>query len=84
MDERIRKRVKKEANYLISTGRTIREVAHYFNISKSTVHKDLQERLKIISPEYYILVREIVKKNLSLRHIKGGETTKKKYSKKVS
>lgn len=64
MDERIRKRVKKEANYLISTGRTIREVAHYFNISKSTVHKDLQERLKIISPEYYILVREIVKKKL--------------------
>lgn len=84
MDEFIKKRVKKEASYLIKTGVTIREVANYFNISKSTVHKDLQERLKIISPEYYLLVREIVQKNLSLRHIKGGETTKQKYTKKVS
>ncbi len=84
MDEFIKKRVKKEASYLIKTRVTIREVANYFNISKSTVHKDLQERLKIISPEYYLLVREIVQKNLSLRHIKGGETTKQKYTKKVS
>ena len=84
MDEIIRKRVKKEATYLIQTGMTIREVAKHFNISKSTVHKDLQERLKIISPKYYNLVRKIVVKNLSLRHIKGGETTKQKYTKKVS
>ncbi len=83
MDQFIKNRVTKEATYIIQTGVTIREVAKRFNISKSTVHKDLQERLKIISPKNYRLVREIIKKNVSIRHIKGGETTKQKYTKKV-
>ncbi len=83
MDQFIKNRVTKEAAYIIQTGVTIREVAKRFNISKSTVHKDLQERLKIISPKNYRLVREIIKKNVSIRHIKGGETTKQKYTKKV-
>ncbi len=83
MDQFIKNRVTKEAAYIIQTGVTIRKVAKRFNISKSTVHKDLQERLKIISPKNYRLVREIIKKNVSIRHIKGGETTKQKYTKKV-
>ena len=75
-------RVKEEANYLISTKKTIREVAQRFGISKSTIHKDLQERLKNISPELYEKVRTILKEHLDIRHIKGGETTKQKYLKK--
>ena len=62
MDQFIKNRVTKEAAYIIQTGVTIRKVAKRFNISKSTVHKDLQERLKIISPKNYRLVREIIKK----------------------
>ncbi len=82
MNNNLNMRVKEEANYLISTKKTIREVAQRFGISKSTIHKDLQERLKNISPELYEKVRTILKEHLDIRHIKGGETTKQKYLKK--
>ena len=84
MNKSISNRVKEEAEYLIKTESTIREVAHHFKMSKSTVHKDLQERLKKISPENFFKVRQIVENNLLTRHIRGGEKTKQKYAKKVS
>ena len=75
----INERVLKEANYIIKTGYTIREVAKEFKVSKSTVHKDLSERLKKINKEKYNEVENILKYHLNIRHIRGGESTKKKY-----
>lgn len=82
MNENLNLRVKEEAKYLILTKKTIREVAQYYGISKSTIHKDMQERLLKVSPKLYREVRSILQKHLEIRHIKGGETTKQKYLKK--
>ncbi len=82
MNKKITTRVKEEAEYLIKTNATIREVAEHFNISKSTVHKDMQERLKKISPALDSQIKTILNEHLLTRHIKGGEKTKEKYAKK--
>lgn len=73
------KRVINEANYMIKTEVTIREIAKKYNVSKSTVHKDLQYRLKEIDKELFLTIDGILKKHIYLRHIRGGESTKKKY-----
>ena len=75
----INERVLKEADYILKTGYTIREVATYLHVSKSTVHKDLHERLKKIDKIKYLEVDKILKYHLNIRHIRGGESTKKKY-----
>ena len=74
-------RITEEANYIINTKETLRNVAKHFNISKSTVHKDMQERLVDISFELNQKVRCILNKHLLDRHIKGGLATKEKYKK---
>lgn len=76
----ITERVIKEGEYIIETNSTVRAAALNFNISKSTVHKDVTDRLKNIDNELYEKVREVLNKNLSERHIRGGMATKKKYS----
>lgn len=70
-----------EANYMIKTKKTIREIAKKFNVSKSTVHKDLKERLKEIDINKHREVSEILKEHLEIRHHRGGEATRKKYNK---
>ncbi|MBQ7131555.1 MAG: sporulation transcriptional regulator SpoIIID [Oscillospiraceae bacterium] len=65
--------------YIIETHSTVRGAAAQFGISKSTVHKDLQERLPKISPSLYPQVRVILDKNKEERHIRGGLATKQKY-----
>ena len=75
----INERVLKEADFILKTGYTIREVAEIFNVSKSTVHKDLKERLIKIDKNKYNRVNEILKYHLNIRHIRGGESTRKKY-----
>lgn len=75
----INERVLKEADFILKTGYTIREVAEIFNVSKSTVHKDLKERLIKIDKSKYNKVNEILKYHLNIRHIRGGESTRKKY-----
>lgn len=75
-------RVLKEANYIIKTEKTIREIATEFKISKSTVHKDLHERLKKIDRDTFEKVDNILKFHTSIRHVRGGESTKRKYEKK--
>jgi putative DeoR family transcriptional regulator (stage III sporulation protein D) len=70
------------AEYLISNNETVRGVAHRFSISKSTVHKDITVRLKNINPALYSEAKDILEKNKSERHIRGGEATRKKYLKK--
>ncbi len=78
----IQERVLKEANYMIETEKTVREIATFFQVSKSTVHKDLHDRLKKIDQLIYKKVDKIMKYHLNIRHIRGGESTKKKYLKK--
>ena len=75
----IKRRIIKEAEYIIKTNATIRKTASHFNISKSTVHKDIGKRLKSINEDLYMKVREIINNHLETRHLKGGEETRKKY-----
>jgi putative DeoR family transcriptional regulator (stage III sporulation protein D) len=78
-NEEIETRVTEAAEYVSATGATVRATAEVFGISKSTVHKDLTERLKTISPELYVKVSHVLAKNRSERHIRGGMATKNKY-----
>ena len=75
------KRVIDEAYYILETEKTIREIAIVQQISKSTVHKDLHERLKTIDKDIYMHVDKILQKHIDIRHIRGGESTKQKYLK---
>ncbi len=65
--------------YIIETGATVRAAAKVFKISKSTVHKDVTERLFNINRELYRQVDAVLQKNKSERHIRGGLATRKKY-----
>lgn len=67
------------ALYIIETKSTVRVAAKHFGISKSTVHKDLADRLKYINFGLYTQVKEILKFNKAERHIRGGMATKEKY-----
>ena len=79
MNSLIIKRVISEANYMLETKKTIRELAKIFSVSKSTVHKDLQERLLDIDMDLFKKVDNILKYHIDVRHIRGGESTKNKY-----
>lgn len=79
MNKNILKRVLQEAKYIIKTNKTVREIAIKFNVSKSTVHKDLHERLLEIDKILYNDVDKILKYHTNIRHIRGGESTKRKY-----
>ncbi len=81
MKEDIISRATAEARYLIDTGATVREAAKAFDVSKSTLHKDVTERLKLISPKLHSEVRTVLDFNLSERHLRGGNATKLKYEK---
>ena len=83
MNSLIIKRVIDEANYMLKTKDTIREIAKVFNVSKSTVHKDLHERLLDIDYKLFQQIDSILKYHIDIRHIRGGESTKKKYKKLV-
>lgn len=67
------------ADYMIETRCTVRNAAAKFGISKSTVHKDISERLKFLSPTKANLTKELLETNKSERHIRGGNATKEKY-----
>lgn len=65
--------------YIVNTGATVRAAAKVFKISKSTVHKDVTERLFFIDRELYYRVEAVLQKNKSERHIRGGMATRRKY-----
>lgn len=67
------------AEYMIGSGATVRKAAKKFGISKSTVHKDVSERLKYIDPQLYKQVKDVLETNKAQRHIRGGLATRKKY-----
>ncbi len=79
MWEYIEERVLKCAEYIVETGCTVRACSAHFSISKSTVHKDVSERLKQIDVGLYEQVRQVLAVNLSERHIRGGFATRDKY-----
>ena len=81
MWEYIEDRAKRSAEYIIATGCTVRACSAHFNISKSTVHKDVSERLKEIDEDLYERARAVSDRNLSERHIRGGIATRRKYLK---
>ena len=82
MSAYIIKRVLEIADHIIDTKDTIRKTAKKFNISKSTVHKDLQERLSQIDINKYNVVKKIMDEHIETRHIKGGESTRQLFLKK--
>lgn len=67
------------ALYLIENRTTVRAAAKKFGISKSTVHKDLSERLPLYNRTLYLQVKEILEENKAQRHIRGGMATRRKY-----
>ncbi|WP_303864679.1 sporulation transcriptional regulator SpoIIID [Alkalibaculum bacchi] len=82
MKDYIEERVLSIANYIIESGNTVREAAKVFKVSKSTVHKDITERLPDINPAIYKKAREILDNNKAERHLRGGMATKQKYKRK--
>ncbi len=81
MNKNIINRVYAETDYILKTSDTLRDMAKIFKISKSTIHKDLHERLKEIDVNKFEEVDKILSYHKDVRHIRGGESTKKKYLK---
>ncbi len=81
MTDTIDERACELAVYMIQTGATVRAAAKHFGISKSTVHKDLSQRLQRCNKSLYLQVRQILDTNKAQRHIRGGMATREKYRK---
>ena len=81
MKRNIKERVLKEANLLIEKKLTIRELADIIGVSKSTVHNDMRNRLKLINKELYSDINSLFLDHIRIRHYLGGLSTQKKYKK---
>ena len=81
MKDYIEERVLKLAGYIVDNGATVRNAAKKYNISKSTVHKDITERLFQINPQLGERAKAVLEENKQQRHIRGGMATKLKYEK---
>ncbi|NLJ99942.1 MAG: sporulation transcriptional regulator SpoIIID [Clostridia bacterium] len=79
MQEHIRRRVMEVSAYIIESSATVRQAARVFGVSKSTVHKDVTERLPQLNQGMAKQVRGVLDINKAERHIRGGEATRKKY-----
>jgi len=79
MQEHIRERVLTVSGYILESGATVRQTAGKFGVSKSTVHKDVTERLPLLSESIALSVRNVLDHNKAERHLRGGEATKQKY-----
>ena len=82
MNKRIIARVLEEGKYILDNDKTVREMAGIFGISKSTIHKDLRERLFLIDKDMYSKVSNVLRYHMDIRHIRGGESTKRKFLEK--
>jgi putative DeoR family transcriptional regulator (stage III sporulation protein D) len=76
----IEERAVEVANYIIEHNATVRQAAKNFGISKSTVHKDVTERLAQVNPHLAAEARKVIEVNKSERHIRGGMATREKYA----
>lgn len=79
MTDWVEKRACELAVYVIETGATVRAAARHFGISKSTVHKDLTQRLREVNLSLYQQARAVLEENKRERHIRGGMATRRKY-----
>lgn len=79
VDKMVLDRVISEAKYILATDKTIREVANLFNVSKSTVHKDMREKLILLDSDLYSEVSNVLDYHTYIKHIRGGEATKRKF-----
>ena len=79
MQEYIQRRVMEISNYIIESSATVRQTASVFGVSKSTVHKDVTERLPLLNDVVAAKVRHILDNNKAERHLRGGEASKRKY-----
>ncbi|MBE3586836.1 MULTISPECIES: sporulation transcriptional regulator SpoIIID [Desulfofundulus] len=79
MQEYIQKRVLEICAYILETRATVRQAAQVFQVSKSTVHKDMTERLPSLNKKLAQQVRAVLEQNKAERHLRGGEATRKKY-----
>ncbi len=81
MNRNMKTRAKELGLYVLETGATVRAAAAHFGVSKSTVHKDLTQRLGQWDPPLSAAVRQVLDKNKQERHIRGGLATREKYRK---
>ena len=81
MRDDLERRARELAVYLSERRTTICDAAKHFSVSKSTVHKDLSERLREIDRSLYVQVKEILEQNKAERHLRGGDATRRKYQK---
>ena len=72
-------RIQQISEYILETGATVRACAEHFKVSKTTVHKDMRERLKKLNPEKARAVSRVLDGNREERHIRGGLATREKY-----
>ena len=79
MNEAIRRRVLYQAKVMLDNHLTVREVAKIIGLSKSTIHKDLTEKLRLIDEELFDEIADLLEYNKNIRHIRGGQKTKEKY-----
>ncbi len=79
MKGNMEERAKNLAEFMIEHDATVRKAAEMFGVSKSTVHKDLADRLPLFDRPLYLQVKKILDQNKAQRHIRGGLATKKKY-----
>lgn len=79
MDEAIRQRVRAIAAYMVRNRATVRQAAGVFGISKSSVHKDMGERLPLVDPALGRQVAALLRYNKAVRHLRGGEATRRRY-----
>ena len=79
MKDHIEERAVAVANFIVSSNSTVRETAKRFGISKSTVHKDITDRVEKLDPDLARSVRKVLEVNKAVRHIRGGLATREKY-----
>lgn len=79
MNDHIYERVLDIAKYIANTKATVRATADHFSVSKSTVHKDVTERLRALNAGLYLEVQDVLTHNKAMRHLRGGDATRRKY-----
>lgn len=83
MHQDIEERCVRIGQYIADTGATVRQAAGCFGVSKSAVHKDMDRRLPLVNPTLYRQVRQVLSYHKAVRHLRGGEATRRKYSAKA-
>ena len=83
MKDYIEERTRSIACYVIAHKATVRSAAQAYALSKSTVHKDLELRLPLVDPDLAVQVRKVLAHNKAVRHLRGGEATRRKYQQKA-